>query len=398
MVIRLLSSLFLIASLLFTVSMHAQWESVASLPMDERHHPVTFSIDGIGYVLTGSTPSTFATNDFARYIPDMDAWETMDDFPGPARSFSYGIAYEGKGYVGFGRNLDQHLNEMWSFDPQTGEWNELAVCPCQGRTHPAFLEAGGVIYVGLGNNNGDLKDWWAYTIANDSWKEIAEFPGPQRHHPYQFTIDDVPYAGFGHHQSDIYNTFYRYNVEDDTWTQMNDFPGEGRVAGTQFSYNGKGYVLSGQGEDHTNFEVGEFWEYDPLTDSWEVMPSHPGSGRWAPGSFLIENEVYFLAGRADEGDKNDMMRYILPLSPTSVFEVEAEEINIYPNPVSNEFSISGNDQEVKSLEIRNTVGQVVLSLSNPGKTVYTADLSSGTYFVSMVMEDDSLSVGRFIKK
>ena len=33
-----------------------------------------------------------------------------------------------------------------------------------------------------------------------------------------------------------------WNSESESWTQLND-SGEGRVAGTQFSVNGKGYIL-----------------------------------------------------------------------------------------------------------------------------------------------------------
>ena len=35
-----------------------------------------------------------------------------------------------------------------------------------------------------------------------------------------------------------------------------------------FSYNNKGYVLSGDGDDHGPLSSGEFWEYNPLTDNW----------------------------------------------------------------------------------------------------------------------------------
>ena len=81
------------------------------------------------------------------------------------------------------------------------------------------------------------------------------------------------------------------------WIQLNDFPGEARVAGTQFSYNGKGYVLSGDGDDHGPLDEGEFWEYDPSSDSWTQLPSHPGNAIWAPGCFVIGCNVYFLLGQ-----------------------------------------------------------------------------------------------------
>ena len=39
--------------------------------------------------------------------------------------------------------------------------------------------------------------------------------------------------------------------------EVTSLPGEG-VAGTQFSYDGIGYVLSGDGEDHRSMETGNF--------------------------------------------------------------------------------------------------------------------------------------------
>ena len=86
------------------------------------------------------------------------------------------------------------------------------------------------------------------------------------------------------------------------WITLNDFPSEGRVAGTQFSYNGKGYVLSGDGDDHGPLDSGELWEYDPILDNWIQLTSHPGGARWAPGSFVIDCHVYLTSGYEAETD------------------------------------------------------------------------------------------------
>ena len=80
---------------------------------------------------------------------------------------------------------------------------------------------------------------------------------------------------------------------NDSWLQLADFPSEARVAGTQFSFNGKGYILSGDGDNHGPLSSGEFWCYDPFTDAWNELPSHPGGAIWAPGSFVIDSDVYF---------------------------------------------------------------------------------------------------------
>ena len=51
-----------------------------------------------------------------------------------------------------------------------------------------------------------------------------------------------------------------------------------------------------EGEDHAQLDTGEFWEYDPDTDTWTELNPHPGSGRWAPGSMVIGNTIYIMGG------------------------------------------------------------------------------------------------------
>ena len=43
-----------------------------------------------------------------------------------------------------------------------------------------------------------------------------------------------------------------------------------------FSYNGKGYVMSGDGDDHEPLDSGELWEYNPISDTWSQLASSSG--------------------------------------------------------------------------------------------------------------------------
>ena len=87
------------------------------------------------------------------------------------------------------------------------------------------------------------------------------------------------------------------NPNTDSWLELQNFPSEARVAGTQFSFNGKGYILSGDGDDHGPLDTGEFLEYSPDIDTWNQLSSHPGDAIWAPGSFVIGCDIYFLLGQ-----------------------------------------------------------------------------------------------------
>ena len=116
----------------------AEWVQVASLPpnFNATHHSFAFSFDGLGYIVTGSSP-TGVRDDFYRYDPDEDTWTELEPFPGPARSF----AIEEPGWnVLWSAVLSQaFLNDFWVFDPRDLSWTELARCPCAARRHPATV-------------------------------------------------------------------------------------------------------------------------------------------------------------------------------------------------------------------------------------------------------------------
>lgn len=364
-----------------TVVYAQEWQEVSSLPGPARHHPITFSLDGQGYVLTGGSLQGLLS-DFYRYDPVEDAWTQLPDFPGGERSFAYGVTYDGKAYVGFGNQSDgsgfNGFNDLWRYDPGTEEWAQMADCRCSGRAHPAMVAAEGRIFVGLGNEDfgADLDDWWEYDIATNTWSEKPRFPSTRRHHPFYFDIDGMVYVGFGHHAADIFNDMYRYDPLTEEWTKMADLPAEGRVAGTQFSLGGRGYLLSGDGDDHSFMDTGEFWEYDPSADAWTALPPHPGSSRWAPGSFVVGNELYFLAGLS-QSLENDLWVYEFDLS-VNTKDVTESTVALAPNPASDVLHIH-NASGYQHLQIVAISGVTVISQELLTNTVDVSVLPTGRY-------------------
>ena len=319
------------------------WETeLKSYSGPGRHHPITFSIGDFGYLMAGNYASSSAglTFDIHRFQPGS-GWSQLS-LPTPApkgpREFSYGVGLGGSGYLGFGIVDGRPTGDWWRYNPASNTFTELQTFPGLERYHPAMVAVEvnrgrpeGVeqlIYVGCGgSDDGNLKDWWEYSVASDSWVRCADLPGPPRHHPYFWSAmtDNRMFAfvGFGHGNYgdpkknepflQIYNDVYRFDPSSLTWRQMKDFPGEARVAGTQFSFHGRGYILSGDGSDHSHMPTGEMYEYDASKDTWGKFPPHPGRSRWAPGSFVIGSSVYFTSGynRVTERHRKDLIRYSL---------------------------------------------------------------------------------------
>jgi Leucine-rich repeat (LRR) protein len=78
-----------------------------------------------------------------------------------------------------------------------------------------------------------------------------------------------------------------------------------------------------------------------------------------------------------------------------VFE---NEFALYPNPVNDKFSIkTKNGLEIQSIEIFNTLGQIVLSFPKTSENIDISELQTGTYFVKVSTEKGKSSV-TIIKK
>jgi N-acetylneuraminic acid mutarotase len=374
------------------------WEAAASQPFQAlgRHHPVAFTIDGVGYMGTGAS-SAGLLDDFYSYNPETDSWQILNDFSGSARSFAYGLSYNGKGYLGFGVTSVGEENDLWEYDPASDSWRELASCPCTPRTHPAMVLHEGIIYVGLGGSEiGNLKDWWAYDIAADRWDQKPDYPSNRRHHPYHFAIGDYVYVAFGHGEG-IYNDLYRFDPADDSWQQMASLPSEGRVAGTQFAYNGKGYVLSGDGDDHGPMTTGEFWEYDPILDEWTSLPPHPGiASRWAPGSFVIDGEVFFIGGLEAGSLMTNTYKFDLAPINSGILSTELETFDVYPNPVADFISLELTEN-ILDYQIINHLGQSQAIKNSTTNRLDVTHLNDGQYVI-IASSVDKKFVSKFIKK
>ena len=267
-------------------------------------------------------------------------------------------------------------------------WTELPTCPCTARYHPAFIAHNDKIMMGTGFNGGNLEDWWEYDMLTQEWTRKANVPGSPRHHPFFFSNENSVFVGGGHR-----NSWYEYNLETEQFTAIDNRP-QGRVAGTQFEYNGRGFLLAGDDASHDHVPIEEsFMAYDPQTGEWELLPPIPTGSRWASSSFIIDNILYFFDGED----------YDTPGANTEMWKYNLDELNCRPADNLNAMAMDGGVAELfwneNSKVVADTLkwrklGETVWNALPDAKPVATLDgLEDCTEYEYVVVSNcDSLSI------
>src|SRR5438477_199309 len=100
--------------------------------------------------------------------------------------------------------------------------------------------------------------------AQDSWTQKANFPGGfGRYGAVGFSVAGKGYIGTGSATDGIKKDFWEYDPLANTWIQKADFGGVARYYSSGFSVSSKGYI--GTGFDGVN-NLKDFWEYDPANN------------------------------------------------------------------------------------------------------------------------------------
>ena len=147
------------------------WTTSSNFIGDGRHHPITFSNDNYGFVVSGS----YLTDVF-KYDKFNDSWTQLQDFPGSGRGYSYAVSIGDLAYLGFGSTDNGTFpTDWWQYNMTNDTWTQLSNFIGDGRNHPAMVAVNNKIYVGCGSNdNGNLGDWWEYDVLLDSWSQKSD--------------------------------------------------------------------------------------------------------------------------------------------------------------------------------------------------------------------------------
>jgi N-acetylneuraminic acid mutarotase len=111
-----------------------------------------------------------------------------------------------------------------------------------------------------------------------------------------FVIGTKIYFGLGQNASNAdLKDFWEYDTQTDQFTRKKDFEGVERNGATAFTIGNRGYVCTGF---HTGTAYQDLWEYDPATDDWTQRANFPGAPRSGAVSFGIGTKGYVGTGYA----------------------------------------------------------------------------------------------------
>jgi len=126
----------------------------------------------------------------------------------------------------------------------------------------------------------------------DFWTAKPNYPAPTQWNIF-FSIEGKGYVGagesFSHHKD-----FWQYDPMSNSWTQKADYGGGFMWAGCSFSIGTLGYA--GLGYDSSYNVLRDFWEYDPFSNIWKQKADFGGSGRILPTFFATNGKGYVGMG------------------------------------------------------------------------------------------------------
>jgi len=392
------------------------WTQKADFGGTARCYAVGFSIGTTGYIGTGTLDFGGGTKDFWSWNQSTNTWTQKADVGGVERLFAVGFSIGSKGYIGTGTdgNTNVGMTDLWEYDTINNSWTQKAPFPGSARFGAVGFSIDSKGYIGTGRCDPNYyKDFWEYNPVNDTWTQKTDFGGTARAHATGFFTVDKGYIGCGylvdtvgtyvHYSKD----FWEYNPVTDTWTQKADYAGLRRICPSSFSIGKEGYIGTGQDTTGSCNTTKDFWKYDMQNDIWIQVDSLTGAVREGAVGFSIGKKGYIGTGHTFtqspyfNGFDNDLWEY--NPSPVSIAELSANtvKVTVYPNPVCKSaiFTIEGfQPNQPVEIQLYSVAGKAVGLFTFLGSRYVMSrkDLPTGIYLYKISSNNKKIVSGKLI--
>ncbi len=387
---KILSGMFL---LFFTIQLQAQdqyaWIQKTSIPAIGRHRTCGCSVGNNGYIGLGhinNSTGAILYSDWWEYDPGSDSWTQRADFGGGVRFHACAFSIGNYAYVGTGSTTAQDFDDFWQYSPASNNWTPIAPCPGGQRAGAVAFSINGKGYVALGDVQTDCEE---YNPVTNTWTTKANsiIGG---YSDVAAVANGKAYIGVGDD-----NNWTVFDPVANSWNYLPSFPGSARCGSGCFYYNGWVYVFTGS-DFVTEFSDG--FAFNPLTSTWVQVTGFPGQSRHYFTCFTIGNRAYGGTGTSGT-NYNDWWEY------GTLSGIDAQQknsgVDVFPNPVVDkaEFDFKDRLNSMAVFTLYDTDGKKVSEETiQPGNSwlFYRTTISSGVYLYSIVSENKNIANGKLV--
>ncbi|MEN9399732.1 MAG: hypothetical protein RL632_833 [Bacteroidota bacterium] len=359
------------------------WQQLEDFPGTPRDDGSCFVIDSFVYTGLGRDSGFSCMRDFYRYNAVTMTWSDCADLPvGEERQYAVGASKNGLGYVFGGAKCDGSFsNDLWEYNPTLNTWSALAPMPADGRGGAVHFVLGDTLFiVGGKNQQGILTDVWGYHITTNQWTQKNALPGNGIWRGTSFEFNELGYVGLGRNnlngQTELNIDFYQYNPVTQQWQV---YPNPGLSPRCYIGTARANHLVSFFGGlDASNTILNDFHVLD--LSNWTLTSSVPFASAPRKGtmSFAYGADFYLTTGIANTVRLKETWRITNVLG---LMNPHQENFVVYPNPCTDILTVS--TQGTEDIVIHDVNGRIVLSLTaqEPLTCIDVAHLPNGTYML-----------------
>jgi N-acetylneuraminic acid mutarotase len=390
----------LIVSLLFLFgnSFGQSWNKLQDFPGVARDDGSTFTIGNKVYGGTGLQVGWTCANDFYVFDLTTETWGVIAPLPLIAsRQYAVGFSILGKGYVFGGVNdSGSLLNDLWEYNPTTDTWLQKLAMPSIGRSGSVAFVINDVVYIvgGKTSTNNAIPETWMYNPITNSWTQLANLPINGIWRGVSFTNNSKGFVGLGKNNLDHYHKlFYEYAPTTNTWSQVLGYSHSGRAYTGYAQIGNFGYLFGGA--DSLGFIDNSFEKIDLSNFSTFLLNSFTSIPRKGCMAFVGNSSFYITTGVSTAARFNETWK---ASNVVSINDFEKDEtVSVFPNPASNNFTITLKNTKLKSVKMYNFLGQEVLFVeSNYSEMNISTSFEVGVYSLYICTENNKILIRKLI--
>lgn len=182
-----------------------------------------------------------------------------------------GVSYQGKGYC-LVKN-DNHDVSLWSYTPETDEWERLSSYPGKGKNGYVYFTSGDCLYLGGGidyesNKHVGVNDFWRFNFQTQEWVAMQDIPFTSVN---ELSVNSTCTDGETAYTLFYDRTLWSYHVPTNQWKQeakLNSGPFY-RYSSPLCMWEGKVCLIGSYVDLYEQYK--DIQLFDPETKEWTLV-------------------------------------------------------------------------------------------------------------------------------